>query len=84
MLIAKVVIPKVDRAIDLHEQIEEFLKQDVGTSYSINECFKDNGSNLWGLDKVKFKFSYESLLDHRKLEEEVAKSRLLYEALHTF
>ncbi len=32
--------PKVDRAIDLHEQIEEFLKQDVGTSYSIHECTK--------------------------------------------
>lgn len=32
--------PKVDRAIDLHEQIEEFLKQDVGTRYSISECTK--------------------------------------------
>ena len=32
--------PKIDRAIDLHEQIEAFLKQDVGTRYSIQECKK--------------------------------------------
>jgi flagellum-specific ATP synthase len=32
--------PKIDRAIELHEPIEEFLKQAVGTSYSINECVR--------------------------------------------
>jgi flagellum-specific ATP synthase len=32
--------PKIDRAIDLHEPIEEFLKQAVGTRYSIAECVK--------------------------------------------
>jgi flagellum-specific ATP synthase len=32
--------PKVDRAVDLHDAIEDFLKQAVGTSYSINDCVK--------------------------------------------
>jgi flagellum-specific ATP synthase len=35
--------PKIDRAIDLHDQIDEFLKQSVGTSYSIEDCTKIMG-----------------------------------------
>ena len=32
--------PKIDRAIDLRDQIADFLKQDVGTAYTIDECVK--------------------------------------------
>ena len=32
--------PKIDRAIDLKEQISDFLRQDIGTSYSIDDCVK--------------------------------------------
>jgi flagellum-specific ATP synthase len=33
--------PKIDRAIQLHEQIEVFLKQEIGTRYSIDQCIKE-------------------------------------------
>jgi flagellum-specific ATP synthase len=32
--------PKIDRAIDLRDQISDFLRQDIGTSYSIDDCVK--------------------------------------------
>jgi flagellum-specific ATP synthase len=32
--------PKIDRAVDLYDQIEDFMKQPIGTKYSISDCVK--------------------------------------------